>query len=111
MFSANSEGACPECRGTGVITLDLAFMDEVAEVCDVCRGSGYRQDVLQYKFRGKNIHEVLQQTVAEAVELFPGSSRTPGTVNHCPAGLGLYHPGSEPQQFLRRRKAKAETGR
>jgi excinuclease ABC A subunit len=70
LFSANSDGACTECRGTGVITLDLAFMDEVAEVCDVCHGSGYRQDVLQYRFRGKNIHEVLQQTVAEAVEFF-----------------------------------------
>lgn len=70
LFSANSEGACPECRGTGVITLDLAFMDEVAEVCDVCNGSGYRQDVLQYQLRGKNIHEVLLLTVAEAVEFF-----------------------------------------
>lgn len=70
LFSANSEGACPECRGTGVITLDLAFMDEVAEVCDMCNGSGYRQDVLQYKLRGKNIHEVLQQTVSEAVDFF-----------------------------------------
>lgn len=74
LFSSNSEGACPECKGTGVITLDLAFMDEVAEVCDVCHGSGYRQDVLQYRFRGKNIHQVLQQTVDEAVDFFNGLS-------------------------------------
>jgi len=70
LFSANSEGGCPACKGLGTVSLDLAFMDAVEETCDVCGGTGYREEVLQYRLRGKNIYEVLRTTVAEAGSFF-----------------------------------------
>jgi len=70
LFSANAEGACPECRGLGVITLDLAFMDDVEQPCDACNGTGYKPEVLPYLYRGKNIVEVLNMTVEDSIGFF-----------------------------------------
>lgn len=70
LFSSNSEGACPECGGLGVIYLDLAFMDSVVTTCEVCHGHRYTEEVLRYKLRGKNIYEVLQLDVGEAHSFF-----------------------------------------
>ena len=70
LFSANSEGGCPQCRGLGVITLDLAFMEEVEDVCDMCQGTGYKNEVLAYTWNGKNIVQFLKMTVAEGTEFF-----------------------------------------
>ncbi len=75
LFSANSEGACTQCRGLGVITLDLAFMDEVEDTCDMCGGTGYKKEVLSYTWEGKNIIQFLQMTVAEASDFFEGDNR------------------------------------
>lgn len=66
LFSANTEGACPECRGLGLVTLDLAFLDDIEQPCDLCRGTGYKPEVLDYTWKGKNIVEVLQLTVEES---------------------------------------------
>ncbi len=66
LFSANAEGACPQCKGLGIITLDLAFMDDVEQPCDLCNGTGYKPGVLEYKWKGKNIVEVLKMTVEES---------------------------------------------
>lgn len=74
LFSANSEGACPECKGLGVIILDLAFMDDVEELCDACNGSGYNPQALRHKWHHKNIAEVLAMTVEEAITFFKGHS-------------------------------------
>jgi excinuclease UvrABC ATPase subunit len=70
LFSANSEGACPECKGIGLIYTDLAFMAGVASVCEVCEGKRFTAEVLGYRLRGRNISEVLAMTVAEAAEFF-----------------------------------------
>lgn len=70
LFSANSEGACPECRGLGIIYLDLAFMDPVVSRCEVCRGRRFTGEVLQYTLRNKNISEILEMSVAEAQAFF-----------------------------------------
>lgn len=70
LFSSNSQGACPECKGLGKITLDLAFMDDVEETCEACGGSGYQAKVLQYHLREKNIYQVLKMTVSEAISFF-----------------------------------------
>ncbi|HEY7025562.1 MAG TPA: excinuclease ABC subunit UvrA [Candidatus Limnocylindrales bacterium] len=70
LFSANSEGACPNCNGLGKTYTSLGFMDEVVSVCEVCEGRRYTDDVLQYKLRGKNIVEVLAMPVDEAREFF-----------------------------------------
>lgn len=70
LFSFNSQGACPECKGLGVIYMDLAFMDTITSLCEACQGHRFKEEVLQYKFQGKNISEVLQMTIDEAWEFF-----------------------------------------
>ncbi|MBU5300047.1 excinuclease ABC subunit UvrA [Clostridium sporogenes] len=70
LFSFNSEGACPECKGLGVTYTDLAFMDTVISACEVCEGNRFTDKVLDFKFRGKNISQVLKMTVAEAIDFF-----------------------------------------
>ena len=70
LFSANSEGACPECKGLGLIYTDLAFMAGVVSVCEVCEGRRFTDEVLGYHLRGKNIAEVLDMSVEEAAGFF-----------------------------------------
>ena len=70
LFSANSEGACPECKGLGLIYTDLAFMAGVVSVCEVCEGRRFTDEVLGYQLRGKNIAEVLGISVEEARAFF-----------------------------------------
>ena len=70
LFSNNSEGACPVCKGAGVIYTELGFMETVAAPCEECEGRRFRTDVLDYRFGGKNIAEVLALSVAQARELF-----------------------------------------
>src|SRR3954466_11074243 len=78
LFSANSEGACPNCNGAGVIYTDLAMMAGVATTCEVCEGKRFQAEVLEYKFGGKDISEVLAMSVTEAEEFFgAGEARTP----------------------------------
>ncbi|GAA3115785.1 excinuclease UvrABC ATPase subunit [Kribbella aluminosa] len=77
LFSANSVGACPTCKGIGLVYTDLAMMAEVASMCEDCNGARFTAEVLGYRLRGKNISEVLRMTVAEAREFFPkGTART-----------------------------------
>ncbi|MFC3454110.1 ATP-binding cassette domain-containing protein [Amycolatopsis speibonae] len=77
LFSANSEGACPKCKGIGLIYTDLAMMAGVATVCEECEGKRFTAEVLTYRLRGKNISEVLAMPVAEARDFFPsGQART-----------------------------------
>lgn len=74
LFSFNSEGACPECKGNGIVKVDLSFLDDVTMVCPVCEGKRYRPEVLNLKCRGKSIHEVLEMTIEEASVWFTDSS-------------------------------------
>ena len=69
-FSYNSKGACPECKGMGVIELNLSFMDESEVVYSNCHGKRYDPAVLDYRYRGKNIVEVMDMTIEEALEFF-----------------------------------------
>lgn len=70
LFSANSEGACPACNGAGVIYTDLGMMAGVATTCDECEGKRFNASVLDYKFGGKDISQVLAMSVTEAEEFF-----------------------------------------
>jgi excinuclease UvrABC ATPase subunit len=70
LFSANSDGACPNCNGAGVIYTDLAMMASVAAPCEVCEGKRFQADVLEYTFAGKDISEVLSMSVVAAAEFF-----------------------------------------
>lgn len=71
LFSANSEGACPACKGIGLIYTDLAMMAGVASVCERCEGRRFTDEVLTYTLRGKNISEVLAMSVTDAHAFFP----------------------------------------
>ncbi len=78
LFSANSEGACPTCNGAGVIYTDLAMMAGVTTVCEECEGKRFQASVLEYRFGGRDISEVLAMSVTEAEEFFgAGEARTP----------------------------------
>jgi excinuclease UvrABC ATPase subunit len=78
LFSANSEGACPNCNGAGVIYTDLAMMAGVATTCEVCEGKRFEASVLEYHLGGRDISEVLAMPVTEALEFFgAGEAHTP----------------------------------
>jgi excinuclease UvrABC ATPase subunit len=78
LFSANSEGACPNCNGAGVIYTDLAMMAGVATVCEECEGKRFEASVLQHRLDGRDISEVLAMSVSAAEEFFgDGEARTP----------------------------------
>ncbi len=88
LFSANSEGACPRCKGLGVIYTDLAMMAGVASVCEECEGKRFTPKVLTFELRGKNISEVLAMSVAEAREFFPGGTARAVLDRLADVGLG-----------------------
>lgn len=69
-FSFNSQGACPNCKGLGVVEFDLAFMESVTDVCEVCKGKRFSPNVLQYLYNGKDISQVLDLSVDEAISFF-----------------------------------------
>jgi len=78
LFSANSEGACPNCNGVGVIYTDLAMMAGVATPCDVCEGKRFEASVLEYKLGGRDISEVLAMSVTDALAFFAnGDAKVP----------------------------------
>ena len=72
LFSFNSKGACPSCKGRGAITTELVFMDPVTTVCEACEGKRYSKEALSYTYKGKNIEEVLDMNVEDAREFFGG---------------------------------------
>ncbi|MGH8915043.1 MAG: ATP-binding cassette domain-containing protein [Acidimicrobiia bacterium] len=78
LFSANSEGACPNCNGAGVIYTELGFMDTVATTCEVCDGKRFQAEVLEYELGGRDISEALAMSVTEARDFFAeGEARVP----------------------------------
>ncbi|GAA3216632.1 ATP-binding cassette domain-containing protein [Dactylosporangium siamense] len=78
LFSANSEGACPNCNGNGVIYTDLVVMAGVATVCEVCEGKRFEASVLEHKLGGADISEVLAMSVSTALSFFgPGDAHVP----------------------------------
>lgn len=70
LFSFNSSGACPNCKGLGITYTDLAFMDPIIGICEVCHGNRFIEDVLKFELRGKNISDILKMTIDEAAEFF-----------------------------------------
>ncbi len=78
LFSPNSDGACPTCKGNGVIYTSLGIMAEVASTCEDCEGKRFQSAVLDHKLGGKDISQVLAMSVREAVGFFgKGEARTP----------------------------------
>lgn len=122
LFSANSEGACPACNGAGVIYTDLAMMQGVITVCEECGGKRFQASVLDYSLGGKNIAEVLDLSVSEALVFFSGSeAKLPAAVRILErlndVGLGYIRLGQPlttlsggERQRLKLAIAMAETG-
>ena len=70
-FSFNTEGGrCEECKGAGVITVEMQFMADLVLECEACHGHRFKHDILEVKYKGKNIDDVLNMTVSEAIEFF-----------------------------------------
>ena len=70
-FSFNTDGGrCETCKGTGIITVEMQFMADLELECDACHGKRFKSDILDVRFAGKNIYEVLEMTVNEAIEFF-----------------------------------------
>lgn len=73
-FSFNAEGGrCEECKGEGTITIEMQFMADITIPCEACHGQRFKQDVLEIEFRGKNINDILNLTVNQAIEFFSES--------------------------------------
>ena len=70
-FSFNADGGrCEECKGAGVITVEMQFMADLELECEACHGQRFKRDILDVRFQGKNINDVLDMTVSEALEFF-----------------------------------------
>ncbi|MCS7476746.1 ATP-binding cassette domain-containing protein [Umezawaea endophytica] len=78
LFSFNSTGGCPQCKGRGVIQTDLAYLDPVTTTCETCEGSRYRPEALAHELRGKTIADVLAMTTDDAAEFFADEAAVAG---------------------------------
>ena len=75
-FSFNVPGGrCETCQGSGTVTIEMQFLADVELTCEDCRGMRFRQEILDVKYKGKNIHEVLQMTIREAIIFFKDSAK------------------------------------
>ncbi len=75
-FSFNADGGrCEECKGTGVITVEMQFMADLELECEACHGKRFKHDILEVRFAGKNIYDVLNLTVSEAIEFFTDNNQ------------------------------------
>lgn len=88
LFSANSEGACAACNGLGVIITELGFTSTVETHCELCDGTGFSDEVLEYRLNGKNIAEVLALSVSEAAEFFTTGPAQKVLVRMMDVGIG-----------------------
>lgn len=88
LFSFNSHGACPVCKGKGIVQPELAFADPVTEICEACGGTRYSDEALSHKYHGKNIVEILDLTIDEAMDYFQQPKIVKGVKTLQEVGLG-----------------------
>ena len=70
-FSFNADGGrCDECKGAGVITVEMQFMADLVLQCEACHGKRFKHDILDVKFQGKNVDDILNMTISEAIQFF-----------------------------------------
>lgn len=121
-FSFNVKGGrCEACQGEGMIKVEMHFLPDVYVACDVCKGSRYNRETLDIKFKGLNIHDVLNQTIEEATEFFTAIPRIKRKLETLmDVGLGyitlgqsaITLSGGEAQRVkLSRELSKRDTGR
>ena len=76
LFSFNTEGGrCEECKGEGTIKVEMQFMADLVLTCDSCHGKRFKSDILEVKFAGKNIYDILEMTVNQAIEFFSANGK------------------------------------
>ncbi len=81
-FSFNAEGGrCEECKGAGVVTVEMQFMADLTLTCDCCHGKRFKRDVLEVRYFGKNINDVLDMTVDEAIDFFSSHQEKKNTAD------------------------------
>jgi len=93
LFSFNSKGACPKCKGLGAISYEMSFMDEVKVTCDECNGKRFTEDVLALKYKGKNIFDVINITIKELTDFFENPEIKRKLQVLCDVGLGYLELG------------------
>ena len=94
LFSNNAAGACPTCKGRGVVRTDLAFLDTVESVCDVCGGSGYNAEARAIRVKGYPIDQVMRMRAPDVRRLFDGDSEIRETMARMEqVGLGYLQIG------------------
>ncbi|MGN0531808.1 MAG: ATP-binding cassette domain-containing protein [Eubacterium sp.] len=81
LFTFNGKGACPHCKGRGMITTELVFMEPVTTVCEHCNGTRYSHEALQYTLKGKTIVDVLNMSVEEALPFFANNKKISSMLN------------------------------
>ena len=92
-FSFNIEGGrCEECQGEGIIRVEMQFMADVELTCESCKGMRFKKDILDVRYQGKNIYDMLEMTIDEAIEFF-GS-----------------HPGKNEKRIIEKLKPLADVG-
>lgn len=78
-FSFNTEGGrCPVCKGEGIVRVEMQFMADLELPCEECHGKRFKDDVLEVSYRGKNVYDILEMTVSEAIDFFNASPETTG---------------------------------
>ena len=110
LFSANSKGACPACEGLGVIYTDLQHLDPVAVRCETCEGRCFTGEVLALRLRGKNINEVLNLSVVDALSYFTEKPILATLKALKDVGLGYIALGQRLNTLVGRRASTLETG-
>ena len=70
LFSYNSEGGCENCKGTGILELNMSFMDNMTVTCSICEGKRYKKEALKYEYKDINIVDVMNMTVTDALDFF-----------------------------------------
>ena len=112
-FSFNVPGGrCNTCEGDGTVTVEMQFLADVELPCEDCNGTRYQARILEVQYKGKNIHEVLQMTVKEALRFFAGQTRLLEKLAVLDeVGLGYLRLGPVGDDSLRRRGAAREVGR
>ena len=111
-FSFNIPGGrCETCQGDGTVTVEMQFLADVELLCEDCKGTRYKQSVLDVKYHGLNIHEVLQMTVKEAISFFSATSSAGSETESAERrGAGVFAAGPIGDDAFRRRGAARETG-
>ena len=111
-FSFNIPGGrCEVCQGDGTVTVEMQFLADVELICEECKGTRYKPEVLEIRYHGKNIHDVLDLTVKEALHFFSGVPKIVEKLRVLEeVGLGLFAAGTIGDHAFRRRGAAHEAG-